>query len=66
VRVDGSGNVEHVSLASRSPSRYFKRLAFESARKWKFVAADGQESRQWLLWFDFTRHGTTIEAPPAR
>jgi serine/threonine protein kinase len=64
VRVDGEGNVEHVSLASRSPSQYFKRLAFESARKWKFVAADGEDFRQWLLWFDFTRHGITIEAPP--
>jgi TonB family protein len=59
VKVDSSGNVVYASLASHSPSRYFTRVALDTARKWKFVSADDQVSRHWLLWFEFTRDGAT-------
>jgi TonB family protein len=62
VRVDRSGNVVRATLAEHSPSRYFTRLALETAKKWKFVAADDQYSRQWLLRFEFTRNGATTHA----
>jgi len=62
VTVDGSGNVVHATLVNHSPSGYFTRLAIESARKWKFVAADNPASRQWLLRFEFTRDGATAHA----
>ena len=62
VRVDASGNVVHATLANHSPSRYFTRLAIETAKKWKFAAADNQDSRQWLLRFEFTRGGATTHA----
>jgi serine/threonine-protein kinase len=55
----------HIKFAVRvrvSPSRYFTRLALETARKWKFVATDDQDSRQWLLRFEFTRNGATTHA----
>jgi len=62
VTADRSGNVVHATLANYSPSRYFTRLAIENARKWKFAAADNQESRQWMLRFEFTRDGATAHA----
>jgi len=62
VTIDGSGNVVQARLINHSPSRYFTRLAIESARKWKFVAADNPASRQWLLRFEFTRGGATAHA----
>jgi serine/threonine protein kinase len=66
VTVDRSGNVVHATLANHSPSRYFTRLAVETAGKWKFVAADNQDSRQWLLRFEFTRDGVTAHAGEPR
>jgi TonB family protein len=62
VTVDGSGNVVHATLANHSPSRYFTRLAMETAGKWKFAAADNQDSRQWMLRFEFTRDGASAHA----
>jgi TonB family protein len=62
VAVDHSGNVARATLATHSPSRYFTRLATETARKWKFSAADEQGTRKWLLWFEFTRHGASAHA----
>ncbi|MFL6600906.1 MAG: protein kinase domain-containing protein [Steroidobacteraceae bacterium] len=62
VTVDGAGNVVQARLINHSPSRYFTRLAIESARRWKFAAADNPASRQWLLRFEFTRDGATARA----
>jgi TonB family protein len=59
VAVDHSGNVTRATLATHSPSRYFTRLATETARKWKFAGADQQGTRKWLLWFEFTRNGAS-------
>lgn len=57
VAVDSSGSVISASLEKPGPSSYFARLATEAARKWKFAPADNQDSRKWLLSFEFTRSG---------
>jgi serine/threonine-protein kinase len=59
VTVDGSGNVVHEVLETRGPSYYFARLATDAAGKWKFVPANDQDSRKWLLRFEFSRDGVT-------
>jgi hypothetical protein len=64
--VDHSGNVVRDNLEYASSSKYFNRLASEAARKWKFAAADGDNSRQWLLHFEFSRDGTTAHATRLR
>jgi TonB family protein len=62
VTVDRSGNVVDETLENPGPSKYFARLATEAARKWKFAPEDNQDSRKWLLRFDFTRGGVTGRA----
>jgi TonB family protein len=59
VIVDPSGNVIDALLENPGPSWYFARLARDAAKKWKFAPADKQDSREWLLRFEFTRGGTT-------
>jgi len=62
VTVDGSGNVVDETLENPGPSKYFARLATQAARKWKFAPADDQDSRRWLLRFEFSRGGATGHA----
>ena len=62
VIVDRSGNVIDALLQNPGPSWYFARSAREAARKWRFAPADKQDSRQWLLRFEFARGGTTGHA----
>jgi TonB family protein len=62
VTVDSSGNVVGETLENPGPSKYFARLATAAAKKWKFAPADNQDSREWLLWFEFSRDGTTGHA----
>jgi TonB family protein len=66
VTVDRSGNVVGARLIHSGSSKYFGRLATDAAAKWKFVPADKQGSREWLLQFEFTRGGATgqMAAPP--
>jgi TonB family protein len=59
VTVDSSGNVVDETLENPGPSRYFARMATTAARKWKFAPADNQDSRRWLLRFEFSRGGAT-------
>jgi TonB family protein len=66
VIVDRSGNVIDALLENPGPSRYFARLAKEAAGKWKFAPSDTEDSRDWLLRFEFTRGGTTGHAVTAR
>ena len=66
VTVDSSGNVVDETLEDRGPSRYFARLATQAAGKWKFAPADNQDSRKWLLRFEFTRGGATGYAATPR
>ena len=65
VTVDRSGNVVGAALENRGPSKYFARLAKESAGKWRFTA-DPRGSREWLLWFEFSRSGVSGQAAPRR
>jgi serine/threonine protein kinase len=64
VIVDRSGNVIDALLENPGPSWYFARLAREAAGKWRFAPADKQDSREWLLRFEFARDGTTGHAIP--
>jgi TonB family protein len=66
VTVDSSGSVVDAALERSGPSRYFDRLAVASARKWKFVRADSQDSRKWLLRFEFSRGGASAHAAAPR
>ena len=65
VQVDASGNVERTELLFPGPSRYFARLAVESARRWKFIppVVAGQDSQsEWVIRFYFTREATRAVA----
>jgi outer membrane biosynthesis protein TonB len=64
VTVDRSGNVIAETLENQGSSKYFARLGLEAAKKWKFTPTDSQDSRQWLLQFDFTRSGAAGQAAP--
>jgi Protein kinase domain len=64
VMVDGQGNVFDALLENPGPSSYFARQARDAAKQWKFVPASEQDSRQWLLGFEFTRAGATVHATP--
>lgn len=66
VTVDSSGNVIAETLENPGPSKYFARSATAAAKQWKFAPADSQHSREWLLWFDFSRGGTTGYASARR
>jgi hypothetical protein len=63
VTVDSAGNVVAENLEQHGSSKYFARLASDSARKWKF-APGGQSPREWLLQFEFSRDGVTGHAVP--
>jgi TonB family protein len=64
VTVDSSGSVAYAALENPGPSKYFARLASEAARKWKFAPAHNQDSRKWLVRFEFTRGGAIGHASP--
>jgi TonB family protein len=66
VIVDRSGNVVDEALEDPGSSKYFARLATEAARKWRFAPADNQDSREWVLRFEFTSGGTTGHAATPR
>ena len=60
VTIDGSGVVVSDTLVRPGPSRYFARLASESARRWRFAPTGTLESRQSQIRFDFARSGTKV------
>lgn len=64
VTVDRLGNVVAAMLEYAGPSPYFARLARDAARKWQFAPAAQQDSRRWLVKFEFSRDGTTGHASP--
>ena len=70
VHVDASGKVSESELASPGPSKYFSRLALESAQGWKFKPArtDGHTVPSvWLLRYQFRNSGadvTPVEESP--
>jgi len=54
VNTDENGKVSNAVLDSAGPSRYFARLALESARQWEFTPG---RSATWLLQFQFRQDG---------
>ncbi len=61
--VDLNGTVSNAELDSPGPSRYFANLALQSARQWKFKAAqvDGQAAPSvWVLTFRFSQAATEV------
>jgi TonB family protein len=70
VTVDPGGNVSSATFDSPGPSKYFAKLAQQSAQHWRFKPAqmDGQAvSSIWILQFQFTQTATEVtpvEASP--
>ncbi|MBV8052423.1 MAG: TonB family protein [Acidobacteriaceae bacterium] len=63
LEVDDSGSVSAAKLERSGPSKYFARLALESARQWKFEPAqvDGQPvPSKWILRYRFGRSETEV------
>jgi TonB family protein len=60
VKVDPAGSVDVVKLESGRANKYFKRIALDAARDWKFVPAPSGEpgAREWTLQFAFSRGKT--------
>ena len=66
VLVDPSGTVVGDLLDKPGTSRYFARLARNAAADWKFAAVDDKDARVWLLHFEFTRGGVSVNAAAVR
>ncbi|MDP9090464.1 MAG: protein kinase [Pseudomonadota bacterium] len=64
VTVDRSGAVIAETLESRDASGFFRRLALEAAKKWKFTPAESQPVRAWLIQFELSRGGAAAQAIP--
>jgi TonB family protein len=65
VTVDSAGNVTSTSLDSPGPSKYFAKVALESAKHWTFKAAKvngNAVASIWILHYQFT-HGATNITP---
>jgi TonB family protein len=65
VNVDPNGQVTGVTLASPGPSKYFARLALNSAQSWKFKPAqsDGHPVPSvWILHYRFRRGATDVNS----
>src|SRR5438477_389715 len=64
VMIDQDGTVFAALVDQPGPSRYFRRLAIEAAKKWTFPPADGADTPQRLelVRFVFSRQGTTAHA----
>ncbi len=63
VNVDAAGDVDVVKLEGGGGSKYFRRVALDAARDWKFVPAQGESgAREWKLQFAFTRGKTEASA----
>ncbi len=65
VSVDAAGNVTDATQENEVSSKYFPRVALETAREWKFVPAQSGE-REWRLLFAFTRERTEVSATSVR
>ncbi|MFL6617857.1 MAG: energy transducer TonB [Povalibacter sp.] len=57
VTLNPDGTVLAASSRVPGPSRYFERLALQSAKKWTFTPVDTQKERTAFVRFSFTRDG---------
>jgi len=64
VLVNQDGTVRAASSHIPGPSRYFERVALQAAKKWTFAPTNANESRTFLVRFNFTRDGVTGGADP--
>jgi serine/threonine protein kinase len=64
VTVDRTGSVVAETVEDRGTSRFFAKSAADAAKKWRFAPAEGMDSRQWLLRFEFTHTGAEVQAAP--
>jgi TonB family protein len=64
VIIDQDGSVIAASTDRNGPSRYFQRLAIDSAKQWTFPPADSPSHRLMQIRFDFSHEGTTAQAVP--
>ncbi|HEY0748654.1 MAG TPA: TonB family protein [Steroidobacteraceae bacterium] len=64
VTVDRSGNVISQALESGDASGFFRRLALEAAKKWKFTPTVSQPVRAWRVQFELSRGGAAAQAMP--
>jgi TonB family protein len=64
VTVDRSGNVIAQTLENSDASGFFRRLALEAAKKWKFTPTESQTVRAWRLQFELSRGGGAAQAIP--
>jgi protein TonB len=63
VTVDATGAITDAELESPGPSKYFARLALESARSWKFKPAQAGGNAVpsvWLLHYVFRNNGIDV------
>jgi hypothetical protein len=65
VLVDPAGTVVGEFMESPGPSHYFAGVAGDAATKWQFTPTDTRGPRVWLLRFEFTRDGATVDAAAA-
>jgi hypothetical protein len=66
LQIAPSGEVARMSPASHLPSKYFTRLAMQSAQGWKFDVDNDPTPRHCLAWFDFTRGGVVAWSDPLK
>lgn len=62
VLVDPAGDVIGTLMDNPGPSKHFASLADQAAAEWKFVPADVEDARVWVLLFVFSRDGVTARA----
>ena len=60
--VDQDGSVSAIAVDRGGPSRYFRRLAIEAAKQWRFPPSETASQRLMQIQFDFSRNGTTGRA----
>jgi TonB family protein len=68
VDVDDKGEVRKSRLETAGPSKYFARVAVESARDWKFNPPQKNGAKLpsvWTLHYEFTRSGVRAKATSA-
>ena len=62
VVLNADGSVRTATSQIPGPSRYFERLALQSAKQWTFTPTRSEEPRAMYVRFDFTRDGVTARA----
>ena len=62
VQVNQDGTVRAATSQVPGPSRYFERVALQSAKKWTFAPTSSPQSRTFSVHFDFARTGVAAHS----